>query len=288
MSSYNMQYKLLRILYAKPPRELQDKFPPNTILRVFKTYYNHYKDKLGMHVSTYDPCLLCTDKGENPFSITGLQTNNTLSIITQDFLHREEEELHKAKLRAKPKTILGAYIASVCQPKADIKALNLNRTKLFIFTNRSFANNKDLSSQLSFLIVLANKNRTGDVKCKRVTRSVLASKLYGIVRGFDSAIALSTTIQQIIRNFYIPLIPLVICTDSKLLYNCLIKLSTTNKKRLIINIMSLRESKNNPANAFTKKAPNPALEQLISLNTLDIKVEAFVQRENPPIQNTEG
>ncbi|KAF2708143.1 hypothetical protein K504DRAFT_477587 [Pleomassaria siparia CBS 279.74] len=231
--------KLLRTLYAKLLKELRDKFPLNIILRI---------DKLRMRVSLYDPCLLITEEGENPFSITGLQTNNTLSVVTLDFLHREEEELHR-----------------------------LDRTKLFIFTDGLFANNKDLSLQLSFLIILVNERCTGDgdsfkiysniiywnlIKCKRVTRSVLASELYGIVGGFNSAIAL----------------------NSKLLYNCLVKLGTTNEKRLIIDIMSLRElyenreiskirwinSKNNPADAFTKKAPNPALEQLILLNTLNI------------------
>ncbi|KAF2710651.1 hypothetical protein K504DRAFT_377199, partial [Pleomassaria siparia CBS 279.74] len=70
------------------------------------TYYNYYKDKLRIRVSLYNPCLLITEEGENLFSITSLQTNNTLSIITLDFLHREEEELYRATLRVKPKTIL--------------------------------------------------------------------------------------------------------------------------------------------------------------------------------------
>ncbi|KAF2705030.1 hypothetical protein K504DRAFT_389123, partial [Pleomassaria siparia CBS 279.74] len=68
--------------------------------------YNYYKDKLRMRVSSYNPCLLITQEGESPFSITSLQTNNTLSVVTLDFSHREEEELHRATLRAKPKTIL--------------------------------------------------------------------------------------------------------------------------------------------------------------------------------------
>jgi hypothetical protein len=237
----------------------------------------------------------------------------------------------------------GAYIASVCQPEAafdlsvaaqtteptheDIKALNvriqwqidnsqrgltfipldLERTKLFIFTDGSFANNKDLSSQLGFLIVLGNESRTGEgdnfaiqgnivhwnsIKCKRVTRSVLASELYGMVGGFDNAIALSTTLQQIVRTLKLPPIPLVLCTDSKSLYDCLVRLGTTNEKRLMIDIMSLRESyehreiseirwingKDNPADACTKKTPNQALESLVTNNSLTVTVEASVDR----------
>jgi len=35
---------------------------------------------------------------------------------------------------------------------------------------------------------------------------------------------------------------LVLCTDSKLLYNCLIKLGIMQEKRLIINIICLRQA----------------------------------------------
>jgi hypothetical protein len=41
----------------------------------------------------------------------------------------------------------------------DYIALDLNICKLFVFANGSFANNKDLSSQLGFLIPFANEMR---------------------------------------------------------------------------------------------------------------------------------
>jgi hypothetical protein len=239
----------------------------------------------------------------------------------------------------------GAYISSVCQPEAaydlavaaqvtepqahDIEALNkrikwqqdnpsrgltfipldFHRTKLFIFTDGSFANNTDMTSQLGFIIVLAVETRTKDTtnldfeikgnivhwnssKCKRVTRSVLASELYGMVSGFDSAIALSTTLQKVMEALNLPPIPTILCSDSKSLYDCLVKLGTTQEKRLMIDIMSLRESyekkeisevrwingKDNPADAFTKRTPNQALETLVSTNKLLVRVEALVER----------
>lgn len=236
----------------------------------------------------------------------------------------------------------GAYVASICQPEAaydlsvaaqikdpekkDIEALNvrikwqmenpergitfvpldLERAKLYVFTDGSFANNMDLSSQLGFIIVLAMEaGRTREdfeicgniihwssTKCKRVTRSVLASELYGMMTGFDSGMALSTTLNQIMTCLEMPRIPVVICTDSRSLYDCLVRLGTTDEKRLMIDIMSLREAyekkeisevrwidgKDNPADACTKKAPNGALEKLISTNTLKIRVEAYVER----------
>ena len=184
--------------------------------------------------------------------------------------------------------------------------IDLARAKLYIFTDGSFANNKDLTSQLGFIIVLGNEvSRTtsefsisGNIlhwnssKCKRVTRSVLASELYGMMNGFDAGIALSTTLQQITNTLNLPSIPIIICADSRSLYECIVKLGTTIEKRLMIDIMSLRESyerreiteirwiagKDNPADACTKRKPNQALEKLISTNELTINIEAFVQR----------
>ncbi|KAF1972996.1 hypothetical protein BU23DRAFT_580524 [Bimuria novae-zelandiae CBS 107.79] len=90
---------------------------------------------------------------------------------------------------------------------------------------------------LGFILMLVNESIDVDntfiicgnvihyslTKCKRVIRSVLASKIYGIRLG-------------------LPAVPLVICTDSYSLYECLVKLRTTKEKRLIINIIALRQS----------------------------------------------
>ena len=37
-------------------------------------------------------------------------------------------------------------------------------------------------------------------------------------------------------------IPFVICTNSKSLYNCLVRLNTTQEKRLMVDFMCLRQS----------------------------------------------
>jgi hypothetical protein len=39
-------------------------------------------------------------------------------------------------------------------------ALNLKCTKLFVFVNSSFVNNKDFSSQIGYLIIIINKTET--------------------------------------------------------------------------------------------------------------------------------
>ncbi|KAF1934617.1 hypothetical protein EJ02DRAFT_490487 [Clathrospora elynae] len=345
------QTELFRTILAHLPKELITKYPEGTIICVIKplygiaeagvywfaTYQGHHCKELDMATLTYDPCLLITNKGPETFGMKGQGAKIKVIDKAADRAQKYMEQ------RAR-----GAYIASICQPKAsfDLSAaaqiqqpadgdyvklnrrlkwqaenlerglryvpLNLATAKLVVFTDGSFANNQDLSSQLGYLIVLANKdahsypgsyldgtfNIRGNVvywsstKCKRVTRSVLASKTYGMVSGVDIAIAILTTLKMVTERLGLLPIPLIVCTDSYSLYECLVKLGTTNEKRLMIDIMALRQSyerreiaeirwinsNDNPADAFTKATPNRALEQLINSNGLSIRVEGSVQQ----------
>jgi hypothetical protein len=64
--------------------------------------------------------------------------------------------------------------------------------RLLVLTDASFANNRDLLSQIGYVLVLADSTGRANIlhwsstKCERVTRSVLASELYGIARGASS------------------------------------------------------------------------------------------------------
>jgi len=76
------------------------------------------------------------------------------------------------------------------------------------------------------------------------------------------------------------------------LYECLVKLGTTAEKRLMIDIMALRQSyerreiaeirwingEDNPADALTKAKPNGALARFIDTNKLTIRVEGSIVR----------
>lgn len=152
----------------------------------------------------------------------------------------------------------------------------------------SSANNKDLSSQIGYVAVLGNEeerdgefelrgniNKWSSTKCKRVTRAVLASELYAMTAGIDFAISTSGTLNMITKQLGLKPIPVVICTDSFSLYECMVKLGTTQEKRLTIDIMAIRQSyerrelseirwiagQNNPADAMTKSPCNTALQQ---------------------------
>ena len=237
----------------------------------------------------------------------------------------------------------GAYLASICQPEAafdlsvaaqqkepssdDFKRLggrirwqidnpdrglkyipfDLDKAKLFVFVDGSFANNEDLSSQLGYIIVIGTEEETNNgemlvngniityssTKSKRVTRSALASELYSMVQGADIGYAIASTLKLITKQLGILDIPMILLTDSYSLYECLVKLGTTKEKRLMIDIMALRQSyerrevhevrwingEDNPADAMTKASPNPALKTLVDKNKIAIRVEGWVERK---------
>jgi hypothetical protein len=120
-----------------------------------------------------------------------------------------------------------------------------------------------------------------------VTRSVLASEVYGMVAGADVAFAIGSTLKIITDQLNLPTIPTIVCTDSFSLYECLVKLGTTKEKRLMIDIMAIRQSYerrelfeirwinglDNPADAMTKATPNKALETFVNTNQIRVRVE---------------
>ena len=102
--------------------------------------------------------------------------------------------------------------------------LDINTLQLLVFIDASFTNNKDLSLQIRYIIILANTTKKANiiywslVKYKRIIQSVLAFKLYSIAYGFN----ISTIIKSIINKILQVNLLLVLYTNFKSLYNCLI------------------------------------------------------------------
>jgi hypothetical protein len=104
----------------------------------------------------------------------------------------------------------------------------------------------------------------------------LASELYNITHGFDISAAIKSLVDKILQIN----LPLIQVTDSKSLYNCLVRLGTIQEKRLMIDVMCLRQAyerrlitdvkwideEANPTNAITKSKACLALQQLINTN----------------------
>jgi hypothetical protein len=102
--------------------------------------------------------------------------------------------------------------------------------------------------------------------------------------GFDTTCALKDTFDKITQRQTL----IVICIDLFSLYECLVKLGTTYEKRLIIDIIAIRQSyerreiaeiiwitrNSNPADLITKHASNAALARIIKTNKVDIQAAA--------------
>ena len=96
------------------------------------------------------------------------------------------------------------------------------------------------------------------------------------------AITINTTIKMIANQLRFLATPIVVYIDSYSLYECLVKLGTTKEKRLMINIMAIRQlykhrelteiqwinGQDNLANTITKGTLNKALETFINTNQL--------------------
>lgn len=254
--------------------------------------------------------------------------NGEYSVTVPHHFGRLEEATDKASYAAQ--RARGAYIAAICRPdlsivfakaaqnidpsEDDIAKLNkaIKRCKAYAsmglrfvplggsirlatFVDSSFADNKDLSSQLGFVVALvdadgnANIIHYSTVKSRRVTRSVLAAELYALAAGFDSAASFRPALNDIVGKE----VPLVAYTDSKSLYDALTSINATTEKRLLIDLQVIRQAyeyreitevawiptDQNPADGLTKEKANRALEKLMTENKVELTPNAWVERD---------
>ncbi len=170
--------------------------------------------------------------------------------------------------------------------------LNLNQLKLMIFIDVSFVN-VDLHSQIDYVICLMNNHKTNIIhwsftKCKRVIRSVLVAELYVMTNDFDTESMIKSTMKRILNVFIL----LILLIDSRSLFDCLMKLDTTSKKKLMIDLMCLRQSYErreiaeicwideeiNSVNVMIKTKLCQVLKNLIDTNTIDLKTTEWVEK----------
>ncbi len=119
--------------------------------------------------------------------------------------------------------------------------LNQSTLRLVVFIDSSFVNNSDLFSQIDYVICLADDIHANilhwfSIKCKRMTRNVLAVELFAMIHDFD----VDSVLKSILIKMLVIDISLILIIDSKFLYDCLIRLDITIEKRLMINVMILR------------------------------------------------
>ncbi|KAI1798510.1 putative transposase [Daldinia bambusicola] len=189
----------------------------------------------------------------------------------------------------------GAYISSICQPEAtfdvmeaaqyqapgkdEIAKLNkrlqwqrdnlqrgiryvpidLTAAKVFVFIGYEIFVANETKSDESFTMH-GNLIHWSSTKCRRMTRSVLASEIYAMIHGVDMGLAVGTTVTSILEQLKLPNAPVIVCTDSLSLYECII------------------HGEDNPADAMTKSNANKALKEFIDTNRIRLRLQGWVKR----------
>ncbi len=163
-----------------------------------------------------------------------------------------------------------------------------------IFIESFFVNNHDLSSQIDYVICLTDFINTtniihwSSIKCKRMTRNVLAVELFVMIHDFDVDSVLKSTLIKMLDV----IVSLILVTNSKSLYDCLIRLSIIVEKRLMIDVMILRQfyerreitemiwihDINNSVDSMIKTKPFSALKTMIDINKINLNTTEWVKR----------
>jgi hypothetical protein len=168
--------------------------------------------------------------------------------------------------------------------------------RVVAFSDAGFASHEDKSSQLGYVILLVDQHDHANIiayaskKCRRVTRSDLASEMFALVEAFDVACALAQQLQEIMGQK--PDVWNVI--ESQTVYNIVVRFGNMTEKRLAVDASMLREahmkkamtrllwvpSRENAADVMTKpNVRNEVFDALIVRNELLLNPTAWIDRD---------
>lgn len=161
------------------------------------------------------------------------------------------------------------------------------------YSDASWANNEDGSSQIGYIIFLTDASGAcqpitwSSHKSRRKIRSTLGRETMALADAFDVAYSLKHYMQRIKGKR----VPITIFTDSLSLFDVISKATTTLEKRLMIDIASVREayvkhdleklgfirSQHSSADPFTKVMKCKALDDALN-GRLDHPIEQWIDR----------
>ena len=167
----------------------------------------------------------------------------------------------------------------------DLKAMYI-----VVYTDSSFANNKDCASQIGFFVFPKDDENNANLihfssrKAQRGTTSILGAEIYAFADGgLDYEFILQHHLTNILKkNLLIRMI-----TDSKSIFDNVTKMSYTEEKRLAIDVSAIREAYDwgeidkiawirsfyNPADAMAKLTNNAILLRALKDNQVEHTIE---------------
>ena len=179
--------------------------------------------------------------------------------------------------------------------KSEESKLDRETLHIRTYAYSSHANNKVLSTQLGFIICLCDAKDNVSIisyrsyKCRRKTRSALASECHAFADAFDYSYLLKYDIEQLLQQR----IPIQMFTDSKSLFDVIVRASMSSERRLMIDISATREayerneiadigligSEHNLADCMTKIMALKQLLHVLSTQKLNHPIEQYVIRK---------
>ena len=215
-----------------------------------------------------------------------------LAQVTEDMFNKNPGALIKQMNKATTYAV-----KNPCGIK--VNKLDLDSLRVVGFSDASFANNHDLTSQVGHIIFLADKNDNvmpiyfKSYKARRVTRSAMASEVIAFADMFDIAVALAADLTTMLGLQ----IPVQLLTDSKCLFDVISKGIRTSEKRIMIDITAARNafkstvisdiglvrSADNIADGLTKDMQQASLRSMMSTGKFDIRPVQWIVRPSNPI-----
>ena len=190
------------------------------------------------------------------------------------------------------------YLRKTKDRRLQYPKLDPNSLRLACYVDAGHCNTSEGKSQLGYLLILADASNKCSIlafsskRSRRIVRSTTAGEGLAFADGFDISYAAREDLQHALGKN----IPILMLTDSQILFNIITRRRTTTERRMMVDLKSIREayakreianialiaSGDNPADALTKIKANNALHKLIDDARIDHKIVQFVMEPNAP------
>lgn len=110
----------------------------------------------------------------------------------------------------------------------------MKTARFLLFSDSSFANACDFRSKVRFVIFLADEHGTANIihykssRSRRVTRSVMASEIHSLTKGFENSVVIQNLLHDIKGRIH----PIEAFNGSKTVLEIVAKQGRTAEKRL--------------------------------------------------------
>ena len=125
------------------------------------------------------------------------------------------------------------HVTKSAEKVLHFKPLDLDSIRIIVYSDGSFNGNPDGSSQVGYLIFLADKNNNtnlidyASIKSQRVVRSVLGAETLGLADACDAAIMIQHDLKLMLKKT----LKITVLTDSATLFNVLMRNGNTTEKK---------------------------------------------------------